>query len=225
MRSMRNTLKLAIAAMAALLAACNTVPSTEIKQPLTARPVAPQPVSQADGAIFHASGNAWPLFEDRRARNVGDTLIITITETTTTSNTSASSSSQTGNFSASTPVLGGMLSTSPLSVSGGSTGTATSNGATSGSNVFTGTITVTVVEVLPNGNLVVSGEKRVAINTTDQYVRISGVVNPANIGSNNTVSSTQVGDVQLEYKSASNIDKSTIMTMLQRVFMSVLPFN
>lgn len=225
----RITGRLSVLSTVVFLVACNSVPTTNIRQPLSARPQPAMPVSQADGAIFQAGNSTRMLFEDRRARYVGDTLTILIAEATNTADTSASSSSQAGSFSVSTPTLSGGPANStllgPLTVSNASNGTAASRGATSGTNIFNGTLSATVVEVLPNGNLVVSGEKLVSINRNDQYVRIAGVVNPMNVTSNNTVLSTQVADVQLEYKGASNIDKSAVLSMLQRAFMSIMPFN
>jgi flagellar L-ring protein precursor FlgH len=112
---------------------------------------------------------------------------------------------------------------------GGSVGTSSSvkSGSasdSSGSNTFSGAITVTVTEVLANGNLRVAGEKQVAIKLSQEYVRFSGVVNPATISGTNTVQSTQVADAHVEYKGANNIDTAAVTSMLNRFFFSVLPF-
>jgi flagellar L-ring protein precursor FlgH len=91
--------------------------------------------------------------------------------------------------------------------------------------VLSGSITVTVTEVLPNGNLVVSGEKQVAINQTKEYIRLSGVVRPSSIDNANTVLSTDVADARIEYKGGdSNIDNASVLSMVSRFFLSVLPF-
>jgi flagellar L-ring protein precursor FlgH len=66
--------------------------------------------------------------------------------------------------------------------------------------VFTGTITVTVIEVLPNGNLLVSGEKQVAIGHGQEYIRLSGIVNPYFVNASNTIASSQIADARIEYK-------------------------
>ena len=78
--------------------------------------------------------------------------------------------------------------------------------------------------MLTNGNLLVSGEKQVAINQANEYIRFSGVVTPYTITGSNTVLSTQVADAHIEYKGANHIDMSVVMSMLGRVFLSVLPF-
>lgn len=203
-----------------VLAGCT--PSTSIQTPLTARPEAPQKTASFDsGAIFQA-GVSRPLFEDRRARNVGDVLTITIAEVTTATEKSSTNSTNTGNLNLVLPSL-------PQGPGWGATagsnttksGSASDN---SGNNAFTGTITVTVIEVLKNGNLLVSGEKLVTVKYANEYIRFSGVVNPSSIGVNNSVLSTQVADVQIEYKNANNIDTAAISTMFSRIFLAILPF-
>ena len=72
-------------------------------------------------------------------------------------------------------------------------------GDAAANNVFTGTITVTVIEVLPNGNLLVSGEKQVAIGHGQEYIRLSGIVNPYFVNASNTIASSQVADARIEY--------------------------
>jgi flagellar L-ring protein precursor FlgH len=216
-----------VVTMAALLSAC--VPSTNIKQPLTARP-APKSTQSAEsnGAIFQAGVNERPMFEDRRARNVGDVLIINIVETTSASGKSGSSADNSGSISLSTPTVtsgsAGGITQYPLGMSADTAVKSASKTDSSGSNSFSGAITVTVIEVLPNGNLRVAGEKQVAIKHSEEYVRFSGVVNPSNISSSNTVQSTQVAEVHVEYKGAQNIDAAAVTTMFNRFFFSILPF-
>ena len=111
-----------------------------------------------------------------------------------------------------------------LSASGSSSSKFEDKGATSSSNTFTGTIGVTVVEVLPNGNLVVSGEKQVALDKGVEYVRFSGTVSPDNIQTGNTVSSTLVADAKVEYRTNTRVDMADFMSSLGRFFFSVSPF-
>jgi flagellar L-ring protein precursor FlgH len=225
---MKRAFKLAMIAVAAvMLAAC--VPSTNIKEPLTARPQ-PRQTQAADGngAIFQAGMNERPMFEDRRARNVGDVLIINIVETTSATGKSGAANDNSGSIALSTPtVTAGAAGTAvefPMGMTGSTSVKSASKTDSSGSNTFSGSITVTVTEVLANGNLRVAGEKQVAIRHSEEYVRFSGVVNPSNISSSNTVQSTQVADVHVEYKGAQNLDAASVTTMFNRFFMSILPF-
>lgn len=97
-------------------------------------------------------------------------------------------------------------------------------GDTSQKNALLGTLTVTVIDVLPNGNLLVSGEKQMGINEGTEYVRFSGVVNPSTISSANVVTSTQVADARIEFKGRGEMDSAQAMGWLAKFFLSVLPF-
>ncbi len=207
-------------------AGCANTPSTSIYQPITARPAEQKAAtSPRNGAIFQAGQNEHPLFEDRHARNEGDILTINIVEATTASEKSSSNAEHSGAITTNTsnvPHAGMLLQ--PFNVGGTSSGKLANKSDTAGNNTFSGTITVTVIEVLPNGNLLVGGEKQVAIGQSNEHIRFSGVVNPSTITGNNTVQSTQVADAHIEYKGATNVDMSAIMSMMARVFLSVLPF-
>lgn len=213
-------------ALLLLLAGCAVAPSTEIRQPLTARPVAPAP-AENNGAIFQANKSV-RLFEDRRARQVGDTLTVNLVENTAATRKSETTETRESSADINVPaptVLGRsvpMVEDTAWNPSSESAHTYKDN--ETNSNTFRGTLTVTVVEVLDNGNLVVAGEKRVSINNDTEYLRLAGVVNPIHITSANTVNSTQLADVQLESKNSQGIDKSQLSSMLARFFLILLPF-
>ncbi|BBP03828.1 flagellar L-ring protein [Sulfuriferula plumbiphila] len=206
------------------LAGCAVVPDTIVRQPTSIKPPQAAPAAPANGGIFQATAYR-PLFEDRRARLVGDVLTIAINEKTNAGKQAGSSGSKTGSVAASIPTVLGL----PLKMLQGTSVSAQSankyedKGAENSSNIFTGTITVTVAEVLPNGNLVVSGEKQVALDKGVEYIRFSGVVNPDTIATGNVVSSTQVADARVEYRTNSRIDAAQVMTLMTRFFLSVLP--
>lgn len=209
--------------VAAGMAGCATVPDTIVQHPTNVRPQITTPVPQANGAIFQASAYR-PMFEDRRARMVGDMLTISINERTSAGKSAANTASKSGSVEFSAPTLFGIpaatMAKAALNAESGNT--FEDKGTSSSSNTFTGTIAVTVVDVLPNGNLVVSGEKQVALDKGVEYVRFSGVVNPDNI-SGNVVSSTLVADARVEYRTNSRIDKAEMMSQLTRFFLSILP--
>lgn len=209
-----------------LLAGCVTVPPAAVHQPMTARPVPVADAPGGNGSIYQAGYSNRSLFEDRRARNVGDTLIITINEKISASKKSSSSASRTGDVSAAVTALGGLSGANILRtpVGAATENTFAGKGDSSSNNAFSGTIAVTVIEVLPNGNMLVSGEKQMNINQGGEFVRFSGVVNPSNISSANSVSSTQVADARMEYKGTGYIDEAQTMGWLSRFFLSVMPF-
>jgi flagellar L-ring protein precursor FlgH len=211
----------------ALIAACNLNP-VKVHEPTTARPLPAPPAGPPSGAIFNDKVAFRPLFEDRRARYVGDTLLIELNEKLQASRNDSSNASRTGETKFDVTAMSNNL---PLAGElRGATGAASSSntfegkGATAADNLFTGTITVTVVEVLENGNLVVSGEKQIGITQNSETLRFSGVVNPATILAGNTVTSTQVADARIDYRGSGYIDEAQTMGFLARFFLTILPF-
>ena len=222
-----------LAGMALLaLSACATTPPTSVHQPMSARPPVAPAATDTNGAIYQvahyaqAGSRYMPLFEDRRARNVGDTLIISINEKTSASKKSNTNANRSGSSSFSVPSIFGLPGKSfqGADLEASSSTKFDGKGESASNNDFTGTITVTVVEVLPNGNMVVSGEKQVGINQGSEFIRFSGVVNPNTIVAGNTVSSTQVANANIEYRANGAIDSAQVMGWLARFFMSFLPF-
>lgn len=209
----------------ALLAACQSVPPTNVHQPMTARP-APRPdLASNNGAIFNPALSR-SLFDDRRARYVGDTLTINIVENTSASTKSNSSANRTSSISASVPTITGLPGKNfqGMSASAETANDFSGKGEAAAKNVFTGSITVTVIEVLENGNLLVSGEKQVAIGQGQEYIRLSGVVNPTFVSATNTVDSSRIADARVEYKESGYISEAQVMGWLARFFLSFLPF-
>lgn len=213
-----------ITVLLASLAACQTVPPTNVHQPMSVRP-AYRPEQAVNGSIYQ-SAYSRPLFEDRKARFVGDIITVKITENTSASTTSNAKVDRSDKASASISNMSRLPGKSMLGL--GLDANSTSNfegkGNAGNNNVFTGNITTTVVEVLPNGNLLVSGEKQLAIGTQTEYIRVSGVVNPSFVDSSNTVESAKVADARIEYKSTGFISEAEAMGWMARFFLSVLPF-
>jgi len=193
--------------------------------PTTARPEPVATVAAPSGAIFRAV-NYRPLFEDRAPRYVGDILTIQINEKLNASQSANSSTEKKSDVSATIPGVSGVLGMkiNPLAVTGSTGNTFDGKGETTSTNLFTGTITVTVIEVLANGNLVVAGEKQIGIRRNSEVLKVTGVVNPAQIQPGNIVSSTQVADVRIDYRGGGYIEEAQIQGWLARVFNSVLPF-
>lgn len=198
-----------------------------VHQPTSARPtIVPSAEKPQNGAIYAANTGYRPLFEDRRARYIGDALVITISERLQASQQSSSSADRKGSTSLTVPLIKGLPGKTfqGIGVTGSSDTQFEGKGEATNLNVFTGTIAVTVTEVLANGNLIVGGEKQLGIGHNAEIVRFTGVVTPATIQNGNTVTSTQVADVRLEYIGRGYIDQAQAIPWLQRFFLSVLPF-
>lgn len=218
---MKRFLMLAVA----VCAGCTTVPPTNVHQPMSVRPTPRTDYAAANGAIFQAGG-ARPLFEDRRARYVGDTMTITITENTSATASNNNKLDRTNKNNIAVNTLAGLPGKGMLGASLDTSNTVNFEGkaAASNTNAFTGSITVTVIDVLPNGNLLVSGEKQLSVGNEQEFVRLSGVVNPSFVDASNTIASSKVADARIEYKSAGQMAEGMSMAWLGRFFMNVLPF-
>ncbi len=221
-----------IYAMFALLAlsGCNNQPVRDPEFAATApRPVAaPAPVN---GAIFQA-GYAKPLFEDLRARHVGDLLTVQLVEETVASKSAETKVDKDNTTTITNPTLLGaamQFNLPPLvplasrldnTLQTTLVGDRAFDGAgeSKQNNSITGSVTVTVSEVLVNGNLVVQGEKLITLNQGHEHVRFSGIVRPADIDSDNTVVSTKVANARIIYAGQGQIADAGVMGWMARFF-------
>ena len=203
------------------LAGCAATPSTIVERPTSSRPMYTEPVVANNGAIYQPAQYR-PLFEDRRARHIGDMLTINIIEKTAAVKAGASSGNKSGTAGFAMPGLARGVFGAAVATEAATKFSDADN--QSASNTFTGTMGVTVTEVLSNGNLIVSGEKQIAMNKGIEFIRFSGMISPDNIGVGNTVASTSVADARVEYRTNSQIDRAEVTAMVSRFFQSLLPF-
>ena len=220
--------------VAAILAGCAELPSAS-KQSLvngetTARPEVQEKVATSKGSLVPTSKPAAAthkgLFEERRAVRVGDTLTVMLNETTRASKdigTNARRSSSNGlnaGFNMSTGTATPTTLNSGVNTNGNTN--FDSKGGSSASNQFLGTITVTVLEVLANGNLNVAGEKRLAVGHEEEVIRFGGIVSPSTL-QGNTVLSSQVADARIEYRGQGITDQIQNPGMLTKLFSKFSP--
>lgn len=219
-------LSCALAAVLVLSACAAPRAAVVSKGPTTARPQPEDPLAmQATGGIFRANSNIF-LFEDRKPRMVGDLLTIQINENLNASQSANSSAEKKTSTAATLPGISGLLGhhLNGLNLAASGDNAYNGTGQTASTGVFTGTITVTVVEVLANGNLVIAGEKQIGIRQNSETLRLRGVIDPAFIQPGNLISSTQVADVRLDYRGGGYIEEAQIQGWLGRFFNSWLPF-
>lgn len=228
--SLSTYLRAALLGLVFVIQGCALVPPEPVVTgPLTASPPVPvAPEVVANGSIYQptAYGN-YPLFEDRRPRNIGDVVTVVIQERTNAAKNVSTSTNRTSgaglNFSATPKMLPGDLGARQnFEVEGNNQ--AKGGGSSSADNMFSGTLTTTVVGVLPNGNLQIAGEKQIAINRGSEHMRFSGIIDPRSITGSSTVLSTQVADVKVEFRSKGVMDEVQTMGWLQRFFLNISPF-
>jgi len=218
------------AALSITLGACSTfAPKVDMPEQTTVRQ-APPPAQVAmatpTGSLYSAATYR-PLFEDQRARFVGDTLTVQILEQINAAQTNSMNASRSDSASIDVPLIQGFFGSrdlKALNASASSEKDFSGQGESKAANNLTGTITVSVASVLPNGNLLVVGEKQIGTNRDVEYLKFSGVVNPITILPGNVVPSTKVADARIEYRGKGSLDSATAMGWLSRFFLTVLPF-
>ncbi|EHK61476.1 flagellar basal body L-ring protein [Halomonas sp. GFAJ-1] len=208
-----------------LVAGCAQIPRASVVGEQEQITIVDRPPPVANGSIYQVRRGYQPLFEDRRPRSIGDILTIVLDEEVSASKSSQSNANRSGSAGLDIGQIPDIIDfledygfdvSSDSSFSGG--------GGSQATNSFTGTITVSVLEVMNNGNLRVRGEKQIAINQGTEFIRFSGVVNPRTITAQNTVPSTQVADARIEYVGDGYINEAQHMGWLQRFFLNVSPF-
>jgi flagellar L-ring protein precursor FlgH len=236
----------------ALLAGCATAEKPAlVKASTSVRPSAADGQPANVGSLFPASGAAAgrfrPLFEDPRARNVGDTLTVVLNEKTAAKRSSSAAAEKSTELDIKADLsplnnISGAVNGLPGSgiarnavkraaaagsafngISAAGSNTFEGSGEAAAQNDFTGTITVTVIEVLSNGNLVIAGEKQLAVSAEEEVIRISGVVNPADLVRNSTTSS-KIADLRLEYRGRGFGDDATRPGWFTGMLLKLTPF-
>lgn len=225
--SRQRLVLLVLPALGLALAGCSSFSEPRVEMADT-RPVAPAAAPAApapvNGAIFQASQYR-PLFEDHRARLVGDTLTVSIVERVSAAQSSTSSIDKSGSIDASVSALP-MVSPNSFGrarVQAQSSAGFAGQGATENTNDFSGTITVIVTRVLPNGHLQIAGEKQIGVNSNVDVLRFTGQVDPRTIQPGNVVPSTQIANVRVEHRGRGAQGDATSVGWLSRFFLSLWP--
>jgi len=212
-----------------LLGGCATI-DPPARDPGFAATLPAEPLSgqENNGSIFQASRGI-SLFEDVRAYRVGDILTVQLVEKTNASKKAATSTKKEQDINIGVGDIFGIAPThngqDALGASINGKRDFSGDGASSQSNALTGSISVTVAEVLPNGNLMVRGEKVLTINQGDEFIRIAGIVRPVDVSPDNSVLSTKIADAQIIYGGRGTLADSNRKGWLARFFDSPLwPF-
>jgi flagellar L-ring protein precursor FlgH len=215
------------AALLAALSGCeqlNPRPPVDLASPIYAQPAPIAAPAAANGSIYQA-GQYRPLFEDYRARLVGDSITVQIVEKVSASQKSTSTIDKSGKLSAGITALPLFSANSfaRASAAGSSSNSFEGKGSTENTNDFSGTITAIVTGVLPNGHLVIAGEKQIGVNANVDVLRFSGQVDPRAIQTGNVVASAQIANVRIEHRGRGQQAEAQGIGWLARYFLNVLP--
>lgn len=179
----------------------------------------------ATGSLFQSVGYR-PSFEDRRARHVGDTVTIQIVETVTASQKSTSTVNRNTSVDSSIKALPDqtLAGLGKLDIGASTNNNFSGKGGTESANTFLGSITTTVVEVLPNGHMLVTGEKQIGVNQNVDVLRFSGTVDPRLVQPGSIISSQQVANVRIESRGRGAQGEAQTVGWLSRLLLSFQPF-
>jgi len=213
-----------------LLGACQQIPQKATVDFVEPRPQPPSTAAIAprvtNGSLFQNSSYR-PAFEDRRARMVGDTVTIQIVESLAASQVSKSTLNRNSalDTSVSTIPLPGILGDlGNLQASAKTNTDFSGKGGTEAANTFTGSITATVIDVQPNGHLVVTGEKQIGVNQNVDVMRFSGTIDPRLLQPGSVINSTQVANVRVESRGRGAQGEAQTVGWLSRFFLNFSPF-
>lgn len=221
--------KITGALAAVILTGCMTNDKPQAGDPYYAPTIsAAQAMPQRTEGSLYQDSYGLALFGDRKAHFVGDIITITLSEKTVSkksSNVNVKKDNTTalnaGPVLGTTPSFKGMTLETTLAQKRQFGG----NAGADQSNSLDGNITVTVAEVLPNGNLVVRGEKWMTLNSGDEFIRIAGIIRPDDIATDNTVASTRLANAKISYSGTGTLADSQSMGWLSKFFNSSLwPF-
>jgi len=227
MNSLPSLARIAFAGLAcALLGGC--VIAGDVRPFPAMAPVQPimPPQAQATAGAIYAAGPGLQLYGDRRARDVGDLLTITLVESTTATTSATTGISKNSDIEMASPTVLGLPVTyngqELLKNSAKGERSFDGKGQSAQSNKLQGSVTVTVIQRLPNGNLVIQGQKQLRLNQGDELVQIQGIVRAADITTDNTIPSSKVADARIAYGGRGAVAQSNAMGWFGRFFNSGL---
>ena len=215
---------------AIILAGCAQTPHKPMPNDPYYAPVLPEERAQPvvpTGSLFQ-DAYADNMYSDIKARRLGDIITVTLQEQTTASKTATTETSKESTAELAAPTMFGREITAggnPLSAGINGNREFSGDGSSDQSNQLNGEITVTVIKVLPNGNLIVRGEKWMRINTGDEYIRLTGMIRPQDITAANQIPSNRVANARIEYSGTGSLAQVQEQGWLTRFFNSpVWPF-
>lgn len=185
-------------------------------------PIDQPPPPKRGGAIYQA-GHEISLYNDRIASRVGDILTVRLEVVTQAQKKTKTKTNKTATNNFQTPTLFGHNVT-PLEFNTNTDQEFDGEGEADQQNKLTGTVSVNVLRVLSNGNMVVQGESWVTINEGREYVRLTGIVRPEDIDATNSVSSQRVADARISYSGNGMVADTSRGGIVTQLFTKFFPY-
>ncbi len=213
------------------LAGCSSTREAKISESFQMNYDQVVPVKEAspDGAIYSRAQTGFFL-GDRRAQRVGDVITINLVETRAASKSNDAAIDRKGSFATGLPTaLFGPLGLNIPAVRSSTNFDASTDskfagsGAANQSNSISGKVTVVITRVYENGNMWVQGQKMLTLNQGEEFVRVSGLVRPEDIGPGNTVDSSRIAQAQISYTGAGSIHDASQQGWFGKFFSNIAP--
>lgn len=183
----------------------------------------PPPFAPVPTASLYRPDRFAALASDNRAHRVGDLLTVRLTERMTAHKSATANSTRDSKTALTLPTAPPFGYIPKGLLSGGTAQAFKGSGTAAQDNLLNGEVSVTVARVLPNGVLVVSGEKRVTLNRGEEQVQLTGLVRPEDIGADNSVASTRIADARIRYSGSGELADASRQGWLARFFAKATP--
>lgn len=185
-----------------------------------------QAIAENDGSLWSEDRPQSFLFSDFKAGRVGDVVTVRIVESSKGNKNASTKTEKDSSLSTSISAFFGMPSDK---LSQASVGAETSEkhdgaGSTSRSSELTAVITARVIDVMPNGNLVIDGRREVIVNNETQLLYVTGIVRPEDIGPGNTVLSSYIADAKITYTGSGVVSDKQRVGWFVRLIDKIWPF-
>ncbi|MES2626062.1 MAG: flagellar basal body L-ring protein FlgH [Pseudomonadota bacterium] len=206
-----------------LLQSCASIPKIEDEEHYVDYAMVSEQPQAKNGGIYQA-GTEVALFEDIKARRVGDIVTVRLIEQNSAQKSADTNLNKSTSISVDPPSIGG--ETYPeVGIGLGSGNTFSGESGSSQSNSLNASIAVTVRAVLPGGNLLIEGEKWMQINQGKEFIKLRGIVRTRDISQANTILSTQVADAHISYSGTGATEDANAVGWMARVLFSpIWPF-
>ena len=177
----------------------------------------------ADGAVFQPTSGYAPLHYGSRAHRVGDIVTVILAERIDTRKSTRATTARDGSIALSPPSVG-PLAVNPGLFDVGADAVFKGQGSAAQAASLSGTISVTIAEVLPGGMARIRGEKLLKLSQGEEWVQLSGIIRLADIDVDNTVASLRIADAHIAYSGKGSVQQASREGWLGRFFAKVSPF-
>jgi flagellar L-ring protein precursor FlgH len=200
---------------------------TGLQEYLESAKKSPKETNAGEGSLWTSNGYRSDLFRDMKARYVNDVVTIRVIETTQAAATANAKNEKGTSTTAGFDNLFGLekaIKEIPTMVSGKSNSSFEGKGSTSRETTLQTNLTARVIDVLPNGYLVVEGKREIRVNNENQSVYLTGVVRPEDISTNNIVLSSAVAQMSVRLQGRGIVSQPIKPGWLYRILNGILPF-